>query len=76
MLKLFSRNAIIPVWAAVVLGFFASFGPPLTFGSGLLLLLAAVPPPIILFILSAAPPLTLSEAIARELHPVDQPRER
>ena len=75
MLKLFSRNAIIPVWAAVVLGFFASFGPPLTFGSGLLLLLAAVPPPIILFILSA-PPLTLSEAIARELHPVDQPRER
>ena len=75
MLKLFSRNAIIPVWAAVVLGFFASFGPPLTFGSGLLLLLVAVPPPIILFILSA-PPLTLSAAIARELHPVDQPRER
>ncbi len=76
MLKLFSRKAIIPVWTGMVLGFFALVGPPLTFGSGLLLLLAAVPPPIILFILSAAPPLTLSEAIARELHPVDQPQQR
>ena len=59
MLKPFSRKAIIPVWTGVMLGFFALFGPPLTFGSGLLLLLVAVPPPIILFILSAPPPHAL-----------------
>jgi hypothetical protein len=76
MLKLFGRKALIPVWTGVVLGSFALFGPTLTFGSGLLLLLVAVPPPMILFILSADPPLTLSEAVARELNPVDQRRER
>ena len=76
-MSLFSaRKMFIPMWTGTVLGLFVLFGPPLTLAGGLLLALVTVAPPTILVILSKAPPLTLSEAIAEELHPVDRSRER
>ena len=74
MSMLFNRKVIIPVWPPVVFGLFALLGSPLTFATGGLVLLAAIAPPAIMLILWKAPSLTLSEAIAEELHPAERSR--
>ena len=75
MMSMFSnRKVLIPVWSGVVLGIFTLFGPSLTLDTGALLLFLAIAPATILLILSAAPTLTLSEAISEELRPVDRSR--
>ena len=76
MPTLFNRGMAAAIWTGASLGLFALFGPPFTLATGSVLLLAAVAPPTIMFILSSAPPLTLSQAIIKELRPVDRPRER
>ena len=70
MSTLFNRQTLAPLWVGAVLGLFTLVGSPLTPAIGSLLLLMAIAPPTILLILSTAPPLTLSGAIAEELHPV------
>jgi hypothetical protein len=75
MSKLFKPKAIIfLLWTGAVAGFFALLGSSLTLASGSLLLFVAVMPPTILLVLWTAPPLTLSEIIAQELHPADRRR--
>lgn len=71
---LFNRKVLILVWSGVVLGLFTMFGAPLTLATGLLLLFMAIAPPTILLVLSAAPSLTLSQAIAEELRPTQRSR--
>lgn len=74
MSTLFTRKMVIPVWTGLVLGLFTLFGPPLTVATGSVLVFVAIAPVTILFILST-PTLTLSQAIAEELRPVDKSRE-
>ena len=70
-----SRKMIIPVWIAVILGLFSLFGPPLTLATGSVLVFVAIASLTIQFFLWTAPTLTLSQAIAEELRPVDRSRE-
>ena len=74
MSRLFNRKILAPVWTSVVLGLFTLFGPPLTVVTGSVLVFVAIAPLTILFILSTAPALTLGEAIAEELRPIDRSR--
>lgn len=72
MSKLLNRKAIIALWTCLMIGMFASLGSSLTLATGWLLVLVAVMPPTIFLIMSKAPPATLSEIIAKELHPVER----
>ena len=72
MPKRLNRKTIIALWTCAMVGMFMFFGSSLTVANGWLLALVALMPPTVFLILSKAPPLTLSEIIAKELHPVDK----
>ena len=69
-----NRRTLVPAWIGAVLGLFALSGSPLTFAIGWLLLFGIVVPPTIVLILSGAPRLTLAEAVAEDLRPLQRSR--
>jgi len=64
MSKLFSRNALIPVWLGAF-ALLAVFESPMSFATGLLLVIVGLVVPAVVLLLWKAPSPTIAEVLNR-----------